>query len=323
MRDNVRRGDYRSFGASETNSLKVPNDAIVGRIDLDVTINLSTPGGMAAATGARSEAPWNIIRQMYFDLDGDQRFTVSGAIQHALEQYKLKVDDLPSDSVAAPAPGNSGTIRFLLPINFGLPLSNAPELGFLDLSKYKNVYLHMTMGAIGNLFGTANDTTLDSIEVRLVIADERFGASLPVQGVFIEPIVLTENITADSTDQKIELPIGDRDYLMLLLRQETAVDTPANTVIDGAIEVKGSEPHAGSFTLRKYDDITQLQNMNQGDLRNNPLPTGYAMIDFMRRGNIERGKIGTKLITDWAVHAGVAGAANNKINVAALVIIRG
>ena len=57
-KDNERRSDSKSFSPSEQNSMKIANDATVKALTLDVTINLSTPAGLVAATNPIGEAPF-------------------------------------------------------------------------------------------------------------------------------------------------------------------------------------------------------------------------------------------------------------------------
>ena len=142
-KDNERRSDSKSFSPSEQNSMKIANDATVKALTLDVTINLSTPAGLVAATNPIGEAPFNVIQSMFIDFDGRSRYFTSGVMQRLMELWKANIANLPTTTVVAPAAGTSNTIRFLLPFNFGLQRSDKPSLGFKDFSKYRNTYLNL------------------------------------------------------------------------------------------------------------------------------------------------------------------------------------
>ena len=320
-KDNERRSDSKSFSPSEQNSMKIANDATVKALTLDVTINLSTPAGLVAATNPIGEAPFNVIQSMFIDFDGRSRYFTSGVMQRLMELWKANIANLPTTTVVAPAAGTSNTIRFLLPFNFGLQRSDKPSLGFKDFSKYRNTYLNLIMGTISNLFGTPSDTTLDSINVDLYM-QEILGITMdPANDVFIEPHIITENIQGSSADKKFELNIGDRSYIALFLRAETATDTPSNAVISGMISIKGSEPNKGIFSLRQFENLTYLQNLNTLKHDNNSYGTGIGIIDFISNGRLN-GAIGTSQITDFSLNAGVTGGATSKLEIGALAIMR-
>jgi len=249
-KDNIRRSDSRIFSSSEQNTLKIANDSVIKRLLLDVKLKLTS--GATAATGPFIEGAYNIIKALNIDFDGRKRYNSKGVVQAEYEKWANRISGLPGDTLVAPAASSTNTIRFLLPIDFGLPFSDVPSMGFRDMSKFTNVYLNLTMGDISDLFSVVNNTVVTDITVDLYI-HEILGVKLTAS-TYIEHEIITENLTASNSDKKIPLSRGDRDYLALILRTQSAPSTPANGIITGDIEIKGSEPNRGIFSLRKYED---------------------------------------------------------------------
>jgi len=318
-KDNRRFVGTKNFSKNGTGSIELPTDAVIKRIMIHGKINLTT--GTNAASGALTDAPYSIIRNMKIDVDGMSRQESSGPIRYYIEKNYINRKSIYYDTVTPPASSSSKTLNFFLPVTFALPWSWMPSFGFFNANRYKNLFLNFTFGSESNLFSTVNDTVVSSIDIDVYV-HEILGIATPDRAnVFIEPNVLTENLTANNSALEIDLSRGDRDYVAILLRAETATDTPSDTPLSGEIKIEGSGPQIGSFSLRRYKSIDVLQYENEVDLDIRPT-AGYGIIDFIGDGNIERNAIGTSELSSWKLIAGVTGGSNYKLDVASLVIKR-
>lgn len=323
MRD-LRRVQKRLFnqapGSNPTISLLADN--VVKKLRVEGFIHLSTPAATNPATGVLSDAPYTIIQDLYVDLGGKQRQKASGAIHRIVSFIKKKAYPY-SDTVAAPAAGATSTIRFSLPIYFGWPMAkDNPSMGMIDFSNYKDqVNLILTLGDIGQLFTTPNDTVVTGIDLK-IITHEIPGLKInKADQVYCEPVVISYAV-ANSNDQlTTKMDTGDRDYQGILIYTETAPNVPDDgiDVLTGVIKLDGSTPGSGGFNLRSLDSFAEVKDDNYERLPNKAMLTGYAYLDFVEDDKVVSGAVGTSALTSLVLTTGVTGGATNTMKLISLV----
>jgi len=276
-----------SFTKNETTRIEVPQDNLIRRLSLLVTVGLVTT--TTAGTGIKEDGYLNLLRKVRLTMGGDEnKINVDGVKLAFVEE--IQKGTAPSiDSVVVPATSSSNTKQLLLTLDFAQfrqqlldfsALLDAPNLSSLDLE--------IDWGDISNILSTPNDTTVDAsttnVAVSMVEVFDDEGKALPSgfldirQGVD-EFLVSKANTSFDDSIQEEDItPTRSNIRAHMLL---TRLDTLARS--DAVLTQLKVENIKGSGEKIVQEQFEEARRTNKTEFGLESIKTGVLYEDWLDR----------------------------------------
>jgi len=328
-------GDYRFEGAILTPDLTAGGKAVplklsggvIKEIIMRISVTLATTAAQTPAAGARAESIMSILRDIALNLNGTKYWGISGGSLRVVNYGDNKgVNGELSASVAAPAAGASVTLVSTLILPCALERKFAKKIaavggiasdfvtpGLIDSANFDDkIWLELTFGNLGDLFATANQTTITACSVDIT-AVKVAGINISAdKQIIYEVQTQVESLTSTDANKIIQLPADSNfDYRALMFKSMSDAYTPANAILN-KITIRLRNKDGSKLTLRDLMSEATLRAYNQQKI--GAFPAGYQFIDFIEDGNVA-GMINMANVANFELLADVTGAANNKVEI--------
>lgn len=278
-----------SFGSTPpsgfTTSDKLPTgDRLLYEVWLLINLVLTIGTGSSAATDGELLLEDSIYLET--DKHGSIIDGLDGLGLHRLQQFQQGTR--PSkDAIAA----SDGTYKVALRLPLAFSNGYKPYDTAVDLFRARPL-LKIGFNGLGKALGTVGTAgVVPTIDVSALTVESPLDNADPLLSEIPKTVMpyfslKKENITAAESGKRIQLPYGDRDYLMLGLSQRNSSTLAElnNTVIRDqdrvSLDVAGYMP---------FDKVAwrELQGYNKSHFGLETQPTGWAMLDFYsKRGRL-------------------------------------
>jgi len=262
------------FTKNKVIKVDIDQDNLIRRLGLLLTVNMSTPSAMTAATNPRENGLVSLVKKIKVIMDTDEnKFDVDAVKLRIVEAIEKGTPQF-QDTLAAPAAGASNTLRAFLVLDFAQQRQNLRDLSaLLNAPNLTSLKFSVDWGGETDLFGTVSDTVIDSATIDLTIVEVFDKDTTP------------DNITAQARDS-FKKTIAPNGFIDIREGVDVFDVTKAHTSYDNNTLKQDVDPDPSTIFTHLFMTVEDSTEVSGQFTRANDIMTDIKIDNVKGNGEI-------------------------------------